>query len=142
MASPIEWPASAGVANGALAQGAGGVMNAHHVQQVAQNKGTFPGTAQRRQQIPAKYKKAITDWVAQQKKAGVKGLKSKKEELVGLLRAQLFEDANANLGKPLDMVEMIVTTAQAHRAAHQAMGREEKAEEATQITAPRVKVPA
>lgn len=131
-----------GVANQALAQGGGGVINAHHVQQVAQNKGTFPGTAQRRQLIPVKYKKAITDWVASQKKAGVKGLKGKKEELVGLLRAQLFEDANPNLGAPLDMVEMIVTTAQAHRAAHSAMARDEKAEQATEITAPRVKTPA
>jgi Domain of unknown function (DUF4157) len=126
----------AGVANQALAQGGTGtVVNAHHVQQVAEHKGTFPRTAARRQPIPAEFKKVIKEWVDQQTKVGIKGLKSKKEELVGLLRQQLFEKANPNLPPPVELVDMIVTTAQTHRSGHSAMARLGKAEAAMEITA-------
>ncbi len=127
----------AGIANAALAQGnTGTVLNAHHVQQVAPNKATFPATGTKRQNIPREYKRAITAWERQQKKAGVKNLQSKKEELVGLLRQQLFDSKVTSTRKPLTMVDIIIATAQSHRAAHSAMARAANAEAALRITAP------
>ena len=127
-----------GLANQALTLGGTGtVINAHHIQQVAKNRGTYPATAAKRMPIPAQYKKAINQWVDEQTKKGVKGLKAKKEELVSLLRAQLFESGFPKLPPPLAEVEMVITTARAHREGHSAMSREEKEKEAGEITAPK-----
>ncbi|HWD28614.1 MAG TPA: DUF4157 domain-containing protein [Rhizomicrobium sp.] len=133
-----------GVANRALKKaGSGTELNAHHVQQVAENRGTFPKTAARRQNIPLPYQNMIKKWVGDQKKAGVKGLKTKANQVKALLKAQLFDQRNPNAPDgPVDLVEMIITTERAHSAAHSAMDREDAAEKAKQITAPPVKEPA
>ncbi|CAB3778790.1 hypothetical protein LMG28614_00734 [Paraburkholderia ultramafica] len=110
-----------GVANAALrAGGSGTIINAHHIQQVSKNVGTFPETKKERTYIPVKYKKAIEKWVNDLRNKGLSAedINAKKAELVKVLRDQLFDDKHANLDQPLQEVEMVITTATAHSAAH------------------------
>lgn len=76
--------------------------------------GTFPETRKGRLYIPKKYRDAIDQWV----KKNPKQPKSARTDIIDILRSQLMEDKHLNLEVPLEEVEMIVSTATAHRALH------------------------
>jgi hypothetical protein len=104
-----------GVANDALrSAGSSTVVNAHHVQRVAEQPGTFPETRKGRLHIPKEYEDAIRDWVEK----NPKHTKSEQSELIAILRGQLMNDRHLNLERPLEEVEMVISTATAHGALH------------------------
>jgi hypothetical protein len=104
-----------GVANKLLkAAGSKSKINAHHIQRVAAHPGTYPETRRGRLSIPKRYSDAIQQWATTHPKRS----KAEQQELIEILRNQLMEEKHPSLESPLEEIEMIITTAEAHSALH------------------------
>jgi hypothetical protein len=110
-----------GVANKALkAGGTGTVINAHHSQPVERHPGTFPETRTERMAIPAQIKQQIEAWLAQH--PGMTKNDADYKFIVSTIKSQLFEMRHPTLEKPLDYIDIIISTAQSHRKLHSVTG--------------------
>ncbi|WP_148654453.1 phage tail protein [Paraburkholderia caribensis] len=115
-----------GVANKQLeAVGAGKIINAHHVQKVAENRGTYPQTSRQRFKLKVEYEEMVEKWLGEMKKTGLSktAIESKRKQLITLMKDQLFELEKDPSGQPiLKLVDMVVTTEDAHVGLHNVVG--------------------